>query len=56
MMIEIVVPPPIDIGITLGILDGHIGAIERSRGKTPTPTASRTIGVLSRQRELQLPE
>ena len=57
MMIEIVEPPPIGIGITLGILDGNIGAIERS-GEIAPPRrlGSRTIRVLSRPRQLQLLE
>src|SRR5215510_5786861 len=57
MMIEIVVAPPSGIGIALGILDGHVGAIERS-GEIAPPRrlGSRTVGVLPRQRELQLLE
>src|SRR5580704_10150942 len=57
MMIEIVVAPPSGIRIALGILDGHIGAIIRS-GEIALARrlASRTVGVLSRQRELQLLE
>src|SRR5262249_13836017 len=57
MMIEIVVAPPSGIGIALGILDRHIGAIELS-GKIAAPRklGSRTVAVLSRQRELQLLE
>src|SRR6516165_10214454 len=57
MMIEIVVPPSAGIGIALGILDGRIAAIERS-GEIAPPRrfGSRTVGVLPRQRELQLLE
>ena len=57
MMVEIVVSPGASIGIALGILDGHIGAIPRS-GKIARPRGlgSRTVGVLRRQRELQLLE
>src|SRR5262245_64776585 len=57
MMIEIVVAPPVGIGIALGILDGHVGAIERS-GEIAPPRrlGSRTVGILPRQRELQLLE
>jgi hypothetical protein len=57
MMIEIVEPPPSGIGIALGVLDGHIGAIE-GPGEIAPPRrlGSRTIGVLARQRELQLLE
>src|SRR5262245_41758925 len=57
MMIEVVVPPTIGLGITLGILDGHISAVERSREIAPSRRlGSRTVGVLSGQRELQLLE
>src|SRR5580704_8696985 len=57
MMIEIVVAPPIGIGIALGILDGYIRAVERS-GEIAPPRrlGSRTVGVLPWQRELQLLE
>src|SRR5262249_50756491 len=57
MMIKIVVPPPAGIGIALGILDGRIAAIERS-GEIAPPRrlGSRTVGVLPRQRELQVLE
>src|SRR5262249_16092592 len=57
MMIEIVVPPSAGVGIALGILDGRIAAIERS-GEIAPPRrlGSRTVGVLPRQRELQVLE
>src|SRR5262249_45010309 len=57
LMIEIVEPPAIAFGITLGILDGNIGAIECS-GEIAPPRRlrSRTIGILSLQRQLQLLE
>src|SRR4029077_12412672 len=56
-VIEVVVTPPSRIGIALGILDGDIGAIERpGEIAPPRRLCSRTIAVLSRQRELQLLE
>src|SRR5262249_57053540 len=57
MMIEVVVSPAAGVGIALGILDGHVGAIEvsweiaPSRGLLP-----RAIRVLRRQCQLQLLE
>ena len=56
MMIEIVVSPPAAIGITLGILNGHIGAIQRSGEITPSGgLGARTVGIRRWwQRELQL--
>jgi len=45
MMIEIVVTPASRIGIALGILDGHVGAIERPGEITlPRRLGSRTVG------------
>src|SRR5215467_2190251 len=57
MMIEIVVPPSAGIGIAIGILDGRIAIIERS-GEIASPRrlGSRTVGILPRQRELQVLE
>src|SRR5258708_9227940 len=54
MMIEIEVAPAARSGKALGILDGHIGAIEVSAEKTaPGRLGARTIGVLCWQCELQ---
>ena len=56
VMVEIVVPPSSGIGVTLGILDGHIGAIPFS-GEIASPggLGPRTVSVLGRrQSELQL--
>src|SRR5262249_9880839 len=57
MMIEIEVAPAARSGKALGILDRCVGAIERS-GEIAPPRrlGSRTVGVLPRQRELQLLE
>src|SRR5262249_20147544 len=57
MVIEIVETPPAGIGMALGILHGHIGAVETS-GEIAPPRrlGSRTVGILSRQRQLQLLE
>src|ERR1700756_2597243 len=57
MMIEIDVGPPSRIGKTSSILDGHIGAIESPGKKAPSGGLhTRTIGILRRQRKLQLLE
>ena len=57
MMIEIEVAPAARSGKALSILDGHIGAIEGS-GEIAPPRwlGPRAVGVLPRQRELQLLE
>src|SRR2546423_6160509 len=56
-VIEIVETPPSGICIALGIFHRHIGAVERSGEKAPPRwLGSRTVGVLPRQRELQLLE
>src|SRR5215510_9519118 len=57
IVIEIVEPPPISISVALGILDSHIGAIERpGEIAAPRKLGPWTVGVLPRQRELQLLE
>src|ERR1700747_385060 len=57
MMIEIDVAPPSRIGKTSSILDRHIGAIESPGEKaSPRNFGSRAIGILRRQRKLQLLE
>jgi hypothetical protein len=57
MMIEIEVAPAARSGKALGILDGHIGAIELSAEKTaPGRLGARTIGKLCWQCELQFLE
>src|SRR5215467_4298343 len=57
MMIEVVIPPLSGVGITLAILDRHVGAIEGSGEiAAPRKLGARTIVVLTRQRELQLLE
>src|SRR5262250_3731561 len=57
MMIEIEVAPAARSGKALGILDSRIGAVE-TPGEIAPPRRlrARTIGVLARQRELQLLE
>src|SRR5262249_23248396 len=57
MMIEIEVAPAARSGKALGILDRHVGAVE-TPGEIAPPRRlrARTIGVLARQRELQLLE
>src|SRR6266436_3402757 len=57
MMVEIVVAPASGIGITLGILDGHVGSV-KGPGEIAPPRRfhSGAIRFLPRQRELQLLE
>src|SRR6516225_12441163 len=57
MMIEIEVAPAARSGKALGILDRHVGVVE-TPGEIAPPRRlrARTIGVLARQRELQLLE
>src|SRR5262249_7686813 len=57
MMIEVEVAPAAGFGETLGVLHGHVGAVEgtgeiAAAGKL----GSRTVGVHARQSELQLLE
>ena len=48
MVIEIEVPPPIRLGKTRGVFDGHVRAVELAREVTPSRRlATRPIGVLS---------
>jgi hypothetical protein len=57
MMIEIEVAPAARSGKALGIFDRHVGAVETPGEIAPARRLrARTIGVLARQRELQLLE